>query len=701
MHTKLNAQISKVLLGFMLGGMVLFLCFGASGPTARAQEAGTPEPNPYYTVNTVTLSDGTIIEEDIINGPPVPPPGFEVERQAVSLPESDIAAGTNTLTVPAFNWVFGCSSVSGAMIAGYYDRSGLSNIYTGPTNGGVMPLDNSSWPTWSDGHSTYPNLPLAASHQGVDGRATRGSIDDYWIQYSSTASDPYITNGWTQHTWGDAIGDYMKTSQSAFGNSDGGTSFYNYTSSASPLTCDIMAGNSLPDGTLGRKLFYEAKGYTVTDCYNQKTDNIIAGGFSFAQFKAEIDAGRPVMLNLEGHTIVGVGYNDPSTVYIHDTWDYSNHNMTWGGSYAGMELLSVSIVNIQGTNPNPPGAFGKTSPSNGASSQPTSPTLSWGASSDAASYEYCYDTTNDNACSSWVSTGTTASANLSGLSAGVPYYWQVRANNGNGTTYAEGVDTAYWSFTTAAATPPGAFGKTSPLNGATGQPTSPTLSWGASSDAASYEYCYDTTNDNACSSWVSTGTDTSANLSGLTAGATYYWQVRANNASGTTYAEGSMTSYWSFSVTTSILWSGTTNQGQPMSFMVNSSGTQWSTFTLAIYVSQCGLTMTVYPPGPGAITNGQFSGQLISSGTFSFTGQFTSASTASGTYSFTNWTIYGCGTLNASGTWNASIPLPPPGAFAKTSPTNGVAGQSTSPTLSWGASSGAASYEYCSLPCQW
>ena len=63
-------------------------------------------------------------------------------------------------------------------------------------------------------------------------------------------------------------------------------------------------------------------------------------------FKAEIDAGRPVMLNLEGHTIVGIGYNDPSTVYLHDTWDYATHTMTWGGSYAGMSLLSVSIVNL-------------------------------------------------------------------------------------------------------------------------------------------------------------------------------------------------------------------------------------------------------------------------------------------------------------------------------------------------------------------
>lgn len=103
------------------------------------------------------------------------------------------------------------------------------------------------------------------------------------------------------------------------------------------------------DGTYGRKLFYEARGYTVTDCYNQRTDNQYAGGFSFANYKAQIDAGRPVMINVTGHTMVGVGYSDTgNTVYLHDTWNYSTHSMTWGGSYLGMTLLSVSIVNIQG-----------------------------------------------------------------------------------------------------------------------------------------------------------------------------------------------------------------------------------------------------------------------------------------------------------------------------------------------------------------
>lgn len=349
MHIKFNAQLCKMLLRFMLVGIVL------SYGSVSLADPSTPSPtNKYLTVTTETLQNGMDVDKTTINGPPVPPPGFEVQRQAVSLPEPNSSASTKTLTVPAFNWVFGCSAVSGAMIAGYYDRTEYLNIYTGPTNGGLMPLNNSSWPTWSDGYDTYPNCPLIASKNGVDGRAIKGSIDDYWVQYGSSASDPYITGAWTQHAWESAIGDYMKTSQSAYGNTDGSTTFYNFASSALPLTCAEMVDNNIADrdGTYGRKLFYEARGYTVTDCYSQKTDNIIVGGFSFNQFKAEIDAGRPVMLNLAGHTVVGVGYDDTTnTVYIHDTWDYNNHTMTWGGSYSGMQLLSVSIVNLEPVEP--------------------------------------------------------------------------------------------------------------------------------------------------------------------------------------------------------------------------------------------------------------------------------------------------------------------------------------------------------------
>ena len=356
---------------FGVFSVCLLTCFifiapaiSASDEVKTAVSVGpVQQVNPYYSTQTVTYSDGTSLTGHIISGPPKPPAGFEAESQAVVLPDNEATVATALLTVPTYNWVFGCSAVSGAMIAGYYDRNGYPGMYTGPANGGVAPLDHpaSYWGTWTDVNSdTYPNNPLVASHNGIDGRVTKGSIDDYWIEYGSSANDPYITGAWTQHTWKNAIGDYMKTSQSIYdlGSSittDGSTWFWT-SGTSGQLTCAAMASTSdgyghmisWSDGTYGRKLFYEARGYTVTTCYNQSTDNRYSGGFSFAQYKAEIDAGRPVMLNLDGHTIVGVGYSDPSTVYLHDTWhkDGSTQSMTWGTSYSGMTLLSVSIVNL-------------------------------------------------------------------------------------------------------------------------------------------------------------------------------------------------------------------------------------------------------------------------------------------------------------------------------------------------------------------
>jgi hypothetical protein len=433
---------------------VLGLILGNAVGAAYAQEAErptqatptTPIPvaqgplqqiNKYFSTQTMTYNDGTGIEKTIINGPPVPPPGYEFDRTSVALPESSKEMAVKTLTVPAFNWVFGCSSVSGAMIAGYYDRNGFANMYTGPTDGGIMPLNNSSWPTWTDGYNTFPNLPLAASHKDVDGRTTRGSIDDYWVQYNSASQDPYLANGWPQHAWGDAIGDYMKTSQSAYGNVDGSTMFYNY-GSASRLNCSDMPGYGITnDGTYGRKLFYEARGYTVTDCYNQKTDNQIAGGFSFAQYKAEIDAGRPVMLNLKGHTVVGVGYDDSTnTVYLHDTWDYNNHTMIWGGIYvADMELQSVSIVNLQGSPSVTTGRATNVAKNSATLNGTVNPNgmattyyFQWGLTSSYG------NATSTQSAGSGVS-NVAVSANLTGLTPKTTYHYRLVATNSFGTSY--------------------------------------------------------------------------------------------------------------------------------------------------------------------------------------------------------------------------------------------------------------------------
>ena len=311
---------------------------------AETYEA-TPNPlyNPPFLVRTLFDREGRAIDEVIFPGRPP-----EIKATAAYVPEANIQMGINTLSnVPAFNWVYGCSATSAAMLMGYYDNSGYADMYNGPTNGGVCPMNNS---IWGAGES-----PLSATHQGIDGLATRGHVDDYWVGYGSSAPDPFITGNWTEHTHADCTADFMGTNQDSLGNSDGSTTFYFFPSGA-PLY-NYNCGSDCRDGCYGLRLFTESRGYSVTANYNQYIYGYQGNtqGFTFDQFTAEIDAGRPVLIHVSGHTMLGFGYNTAgSVVYLHDTWDYSDHSMAWGGTYSGMQHFGVTVLQLEPTAPPPP-----------------------------------------------------------------------------------------------------------------------------------------------------------------------------------------------------------------------------------------------------------------------------------------------------------------------------------------------------------
>ncbi|MFO8112804.1 MAG: hypothetical protein R6T92_09885, partial [Desulfosalsimonadaceae bacterium] len=114
-------------------------------------------------METLIGPDGRSIDKITVPGIP--------EEQRVPSPIAVPSRNTVLLSgVPAFNWCYGCSATSAAMMAGYYDRHEYGHIYTGPANGGVMPLNNSIW--------GYGECTLSATHQGYDGLATAGHVED-------------------------------------------------------------------------------------------------------------------------------------------------------------------------------------------------------------------------------------------------------------------------------------------------------------------------------------------------------------------------------------------------------------------------------------------------------------------------------------------------------------------------------------------
>jgi hypothetical protein len=264
----------------------------------------------------------------------------------------------------------------------------------------------------------------------------------------------------------------------------------------------------------------------------------------------------------------GAVYASISLLYQPTSWEYvqflyeandgSNEFLAQEGNNlldawlnTGMAEPYVMATTTWGQTLPKPGAFSKTTPGDGATGVSINPILSWSTSSGAASYEYCYDTVDDGQCSNWTENGTSTSVGVNGLDEGTTYYWQVKANNDGGTTFANGTESAFWSFTTKV-TPvlPGSFNKTAPTNLATDVSTSPTLSWETSIGATSYDYCYDLTNDGLCTNWTSNGSATSKTLAGLEENTTYYWHVKANNDDGTTYSNSSETAFWSFTTLT-------------------------------------------------------------------------------------------------------------------------------------------------------
>jgi len=423
--------MTKTLRKFFSCFIMCFLtCFIFIHPAISDESANEEIPSNQYGIRSTNpyvvdrfLEDGKLIDEVIVPSMPHPPEG--ITRQVAMVPEPRIDTATNTiLNVPAMTWVFGCSATTAAMMFGHYDRMGYSNMYAGPTNSGVFPMTNETWGTVVINGETRALCPLSATRQNLDGRAIRGHVDDYWIVSDNPGPDPFVGN-WAEHAHGECTGDYMGTNQSSFSNIDGGTRFF-YFEDGSPLYDYTGAEPDFRDGCHGLRLFAESRGYTVDTNYSQYIEgyNGNTQGFTFDDFKAEIVAGRPVLIHVVGHTMLGYGYDDiDSTIYIHDTWDYLDHSMTWGGSYSGLAHYGVTVFSVDPLAAPPASLTVPGSDSDG------SYTVSWGASS-TSSVTYVLEEATNSSFTSGVRTaysGTSLSTTITGRSSGSTYYYRIKA----------------------------------------------------------------------------------------------------------------------------------------------------------------------------------------------------------------------------------------------------------------------------------
>lgn len=197
---------------------------------------------------------------------------------------------------------------------GYWDRHGFPDLYTGPTAGGVAPLNSNG--------SNVGIRSMWASKAGFDGRPADkpGHLDDYWMQYDddyvglsyeSTEPDPYVTANRPEHA-PDCIGDFMGASQNKWSDLNGECSgnidafSFNFWDKSGQrrenFTPPPLNGLEVRDIQSGWRRWAEYRGYKA-DVTSQMTDfnpEIPFGtGFTFEDMKAEINAGYPVMLFLQ------------------------------------------------------------------------------------------------------------------------------------------------------------------------------------------------------------------------------------------------------------------------------------------------------------------------------------------------------------------------------------------------------------------
>jgi hypothetical protein len=276
------------------------------------------------------------------------------------------------LEVPDYEWHAGCFGTASGNLAGYWDRNGLPELYTGPTGGGIAPLGS--------GGGFGSIRALWASQAGLDGRPgdKPGHMEDYWVAYESAAPDPFVTAGRAEHA-PDCIGDFIGLSQQRWTNMndecDGNLDAYSFTywdtngARRVDFTPGEAAGTPARDIPSGLRAWARWRGYDA-DVFSQLTDfNPLVPpgtGFTYEDLKAEINAGYPVLLFLQNfgansrpvgdishanppiHGMLAYGYReDPSFgirwVYYRTSWGSGATYSQWNGNawQAGMPVRGV------------------------------------------------------------------------------------------------------------------------------------------------------------------------------------------------------------------------------------------------------------------------------------------------------------------------------------------------------------------------
>lgn len=275
--------------------------------------------------------------------------------------------------VTAADWWYGCSATAGGMLAAYYDTSGYKgHSYSNLVPGGTASAAIGAWPTGSllrgviasEGHQRdYYNAGTYGYNNGGDGYYDSAHV---WQTYGCGDSGDDIA---TTRSY-DCVADFMGTSQDAHDNVNGATQCYfddtgaRHTYGDSSLV-DMGEGIGLVrDMATGIRDYIEYCGYAVASLFSQYCDvwcdakSLANNGFTYADYCAEIDAGRVVLVAIQsdtaGHAMLGIGYDKATeSILFKNTWWEETGRMAWDGQYYGLSMSGVVCLELAAPVPEP------------------------------------------------------------------------------------------------------------------------------------------------------------------------------------------------------------------------------------------------------------------------------------------------------------------------------------------------------------
>ena len=264
--------------------------------------------------------------------------------------------------MPQAEYMYGCTPTAVAMLLGYYDRYG----YQGDDMSGIIDGEVALKSRGTDGDAYDMD-----AFDTVLGRATASR--EYVYRFYSRNDTPttpeqeyaytFESDGKTLRTdeW-NCLADYLGTGQYWRGN-DNLTTMIQYSSLEDIYRYDYDVpyqdgGNSwsvryIYTGMLvGLDMYVQSRGYAmdyeITGSYQV---DCAGGSFTFNDYMREIDSGRPVLISIEGHSMVGYGYNASTREIIFDDCYEADRRMVWDGTYyysgAERSLQSITVIGFK------------------------------------------------------------------------------------------------------------------------------------------------------------------------------------------------------------------------------------------------------------------------------------------------------------------------------------------------------------------